>query len=170
MAADAVVSGERLILLWPQTYMNASGQSVRKAMDFYKLAASDVLVVCDDLNLASGKVRLRASGSAGGQKGLADTIRHLQSDEFARLKIGIGRPPEGWEVTDYVLGKFSGNEQETMETAATAAARVAISWATDGVAAAMNRHNGGDDGGAKKGASKKQRDVSGNGGKPGRPS
>ncbi|TWU55717.1 aminoacyl-tRNA hydrolase [Rubripirellula reticaptiva] len=145
LLAEAVTSGKKVALLWPQTYMNASGQSVRRAVDFYKIDAEDVLVVCDDLNLASGKVRLRASGSAGGQKGLSDTIRHLQTDSFARLKIGIGRPPEGWEVTDYVLGKFSSTERETMEVATTAAAKAAICWATEGVAAAMNRHNAGEE-------------------------
>ncbi|MGB7324366.1 MAG: aminoacyl-tRNA hydrolase [Rubripirellula sp.] len=145
LLAEAVTGGEKVALLWPQTYMNASGQSVRRAVDFYKIDAEDVLVVCDDLNLASGKVRLRASGSAGGQKGLSDTIRHLQTDSFARLKIGIGRPPEGWDVSDYVLGRFSSSEQETMESATTAAAKAAICWATEGVVAAMNRHNAGDE-------------------------
>ncbi|TWU59288.1 Peptidyl-tRNA hydrolase [Rubripirellula tenax] len=141
LLAEALISGEKAALLWPQTYMNASGQSVRKALDFYKLEAKDVLVVCDDLNLPCGKIRLKANGSAGGQKGLADTIRHLQTDEFARLKIGIGRPPEGWEVTDYVLGRFSSTENEAIEDAATVAARAAICWATDGATIAMNRHN-----------------------------
>ncbi len=112
LLAEALAGDQKVSLLWPQTYMNASGQSIRKAVEFYKLAPEDVLVVCDDLNLASGKIRLRASGSAGGQKGLVDTIRHLQTDSFPRLKIGIGRPPEGWEVTDYVLGKFSSGERE----------------------------------------------------------
>lgn len=139
--AEASLGGEKMGLLWPQTYMNASGQSVRKAMDFFKLVADDVLVVCDDLNLPSGKIRLRPSGSAGGQKGLADTIRHLQTESFPRLKIGIGRPPEGWEVVDYVLGKFSGKENEAIEPAATAAAHAAMSWVTDGVTMAMNRFN-----------------------------
>lgn len=139
--AEATVVGEKIGLLWPQTYMNASGQSIRKAIDFFKLTAEDALVVCDDMNLPSGRIRLRPSGSAGGQKGLVDTIRHLQTESFPRMKIGIGRPPEGWEVTDYVLGKFSGKESEKIELAATEAANAAICWVTDGVTLAMNRHN-----------------------------
>lgn len=139
--AEGVSGGEKLVLLWPQTFMNASGQSVRKACDFYKLAPNDILVACDDLNLPSGKLRLRASGSAGGQKGLADIIRHLRTESFPRLRIGIGRPPPGWEATDYVLGKFSGEENDKIETLTTAAAHAAITWATEGITAAMNRHN-----------------------------
>jgi PTH1 family peptidyl-tRNA hydrolase len=138
--AEAVLE-DKLGILWPQTYMNVSGKSVRKACDFYKIPAEDVLVICDDLNLPTGRIRIRASGSAGGQKGLADIIRHLQSDTFARLKIGIDRPPPGWEAADYVLGKFSKDEQDKIETATTEAARAAIDWANKGVQFVMNRYN-----------------------------
>ena len=105
----------KLVVLCPQTYMNASGKSVRKACDFYKLAPDDVLVVCDDLDLPTGRLRFRASGSAGGQKGLADIIRHLGTDQVARLRIGIDRPPAGWDPAEYVLGKFVPEEQEKVE-------------------------------------------------------
>jgi len=138
--AEAVM-GEKLGILWPQTYMNLSGKSVRKACDFYKISPQDVLVVCDDLNLPTGRIRIRASGSAGGQKGLADIIRHLQSDEFARLRIGIDRPPPGWDSADYVLGKLSKDERDKIEASTTAAAKAAIDWASQGVGFAMNRYN-----------------------------
>ena len=121
--------------------MNASGQSVRKAVDFYKLEHTDILVICDDLNLASGRLRIRPSGSAGGQNGLKDIIRHLGDEAFPRLRIGIDRPPSGWTVTDYVLGKFSKPEQETIESATTRAAYAAICWAKSGVTEAMNQYN-----------------------------
>jgi PTH1 family peptidyl-tRNA hydrolase len=133
--------GEKLCILWPQTYMNASGKSVRRACDFYKISTEDILVICDDLNLPTGRIRIRASGSAGGQKGLADIIRHLQTDTFARLRVGIDRPPTGWEAADYVLGKFSKNEKDKIETATTDAAKAAIDWATQGVRFTMNRYN-----------------------------
>ncbi len=139
--AEGSVGGQKLVVLCPHTYMNASGQSVRKAIDFYKLELNDILVVCDDLNLASGRLRIRPSGSAGGQNGIKDTIRHLGSDAFARLRVGIDRPPEGWSVTDYVLGKFSKSESETFETATTSAAHAAICWATEGIGKAMNQYN-----------------------------
>lgn len=140
--AECNIGGEKVAILCPHTYMNASGQSVRKALDFYKLELSDVLIVCDDLNLASGKLRIRARGTAGGQNGLKDIIRHLGSDQFARLKVGIGRPPEGWQVTDYVLGKWNKPELELIEPVTTLAAKAAISFVTDGVDLTMSRYNG----------------------------
>jgi PTH1 family peptidyl-tRNA hydrolase len=139
--AEGLVGGERLAVLWPQTFMNASGQSVRKTCDFYQLAPEDLLVISDDLNLPTGRVRLRPNGSAGGQKGLADIIRHLGTDQFARLRIGIDRPPEHWTTTDYVLGKFNQHELPTIELALDRAAEAAIAWATEGVTAAMTRYN-----------------------------
>lgn len=132
---------EKLVILWPQTFMNASGQSVRKACDFYKLSTADLLVISDDLNLKTGRIRIRPSGSAGGQKGLTDIIRHLRTDDFTRLRIGIDRPPENWAVTDYVLGKFSKEETDKIESAIDRATAAAIAWATEGVAAAMSRYN-----------------------------
>lgn len=132
---------DKLILLWPHTYMNASGQSVRKAIDFYKLEASDLLVVCDDLNLSTGRLRIRPSGSAGGQKGLADIIRMLGSEEFARLRVGIDRPPEGWSTADYVLGKFDTNEQDAIDLATDRAAQAVMDWAAEDMTTVMSRHN-----------------------------
>ncbi len=135
------MAAEKMVILWPHTYMNASGKSVRKACDFFKLSPSDLLVVCDDLNLAVGRLRIRASGSAGGQKGLADIIRHLGTDAFPRLRIGIDRPPQGWETSDYVLGKFTKHEQERIEVSTTDAAHAVIDWAEKGIGFAMNRYN-----------------------------
>jgi len=139
--AESSIGGEKVVILCPQTYMNASGQSVRKAFDFYKLELSEILVLCDDLNLASGRLRIRSSGSAGGQNGIKDIIRHLGSESFPRLRVGIGRPPEGWTVTDYVLGKFSKSEQEQFESATTRAAHAAISFVKDGIGQAMSAYN-----------------------------
>lgn len=139
--AEGNLDGNKISILCPHTYMNASGQSVRKAFDFYKLELSDLLVVCDDLNLTSARLRIRPSGSAGGQKGIQDIIRHLGSESFPRLRVGIGRPPDGWTVTDYVLGKFSEAEKETFEKASTDAAHAVLCWATEGIGPAMNRFN-----------------------------
>ena len=139
--ADGTVGSEKLLVLCPHTYMNASGQSVRKAIDFYKIEVDDLLVICDDFNLQRGRIRIRRSGSAGGQNGLKDIIRHLDSDAFARLRIGIGQPPPEWSVSDYVLGKIEKPEQEAIETATTKAAYAAIEWAQAGVASAMNKFN-----------------------------
>lgn len=139
--AEGRFGGQKLSVLCPHTFMNASGQSVRKAMDFFKLEPDDILVVCDDLNLATGRLRIRRSGSAGGQNGLKDIIRHLDSQDFPRLRIGIGRPPSGWEVSDYVLGKFNKSEHDEIEAATTRAAHGALEWVANGIADAMNKFN-----------------------------
>ena len=139
--AEGSYGGEKLVILWPHTFMNASGQSVRKAYDFYKLPLTDLLVISDDLNLKTGRVRIRSSGSAGGQNGLADIIRHLGTEEFARLRIGIDRPPEQWTTSDYVLGKFNKDELIEIDSAMDRATKAALVWASEGVAAAMSRYN-----------------------------
>ena len=137
----AAGESEKIAVLCPTTFMNASGQSVRKAIDFYKLSPDDLLVICDDLNLPTGRLRIRPGGSAGGQKGLADIIRNLDSQSFPRLRIGIDRPPEGWEVTDYVLGKFSSTEKTKIDEATTWAAQAASDWVTHGTAFVANLYN-----------------------------
>jgi peptidyl-tRNA hydrolase, PTH1 family len=141
--AEGSVGGEKVAVLCPLTFMNASGDSVRKAIDFYKLepAGDDLLVVCDDLNLPCGKLRLRRSGSAGGQKGLADVIRHLGTDQVPRLRIGIDRPPEHMEVVDYVLGKFEPENRDLIEQACHTAATAALDWVRDGTMQCMNLYN-----------------------------
>ena len=107
---EADLSGQKALLLSPTTFMNLSGTSVQEAKSFYKLADEDLLVVCDDLNLPVGKLRFRARGSSGGQKGLEDIIRRLGTEDFPRLRIGVGTAPEGWDWADYVLGKFTPEE------------------------------------------------------------
>ncbi|MBA4018595.1 MAG: aminoacyl-tRNA hydrolase [Pirellula sp.] len=141
---DITVGGERTMLLMPHTFMNRSGSSVVEARDFYKLTNAEVLVVCDDLNLPLGKLRLRAKGSAGGQKGLADIIRCLGGEEIARLRVGIGSPNDvhaDMDAADFVLGKFAKGEQTAVEIASQFAADAAECWVREGIAAAMNRYN-----------------------------
>ena len=140
-AVEADLQGVRALLLTPTTYMNLSGASVLEARDFYKLADSDLLVVCDDLSLPVGKLRFRASGSSGGQKGLEDIIRRLGTDRFPRLRIGIGSPPPGWDAADYVLGRFSDEDKTVVREALQRAADGAVLWAAEGVQTCMNRYN-----------------------------
>ncbi|MEX1095781.1 MAG: aminoacyl-tRNA hydrolase [Planctomycetales bacterium] len=132
---------QKVLLVQPQTYMNLSGRTVRKAADFYQIAIEDLLVVCDDLNLEAGRVRLKPGGSAGGQKGLADIIEKLGTPEFARMRIGIGRPPGRMSSTDYVLGRIRDAEAEPIEHAVLRAADAVEIWAKDGLEAAMNAVN-----------------------------
>ncbi len=138
---EITVGAERLLLVAPQTFMNLSGRSVRQIVDFYKLSADDVLVVCDDLNLGTGRLRLRANGSAGGQKGLQNTIDHLGTQQFARLRIGIGRPPGRMDAAAYVLQKFSAADREIIDVSVAQAADAVVLWAEEGVQAAMNSVN-----------------------------
>lgn len=139
--AEGIVSGQRVAILCPGTFMNASGQSVRQALDYYKITPADVLVICDDLNLPLGQLRVRSKGSSGGQKGLADIIRHLGTEDVPRLRIGIDPAPPGWDVADYVLSKFKRSEQDEIERSTEDAAYAAILWATQGIAVCMNHHN-----------------------------
>ncbi|MGD9857026.1 MAG: aminoacyl-tRNA hydrolase [Planctomycetaceae bacterium] len=135
---EITVGRERILLAAPQTYMNLSGRSVRQILDFYKVPAGELLVVCDDLNLDVGRLRLRASGSAGGQKGLQDTIGQLGTGDFARLRIGIGRPPARMDAAAYVLQKFSLQDRKSVDEAVALAADAVVMWANDGVQSAMN--------------------------------
>ena len=138
---DAEIQGERCLLLSPHTLMNRSGLSVGDARDFYKLNNDELLVVCDDFNLSLGRLRLRPKGTAGGQKGLEDIIRRLGTDEFSRLRIGIGPVPNGWNHADYVLGRFNKDEIKEVELATVRAADAVAVWAVSGIATAMNQYN-----------------------------
>lgn len=135
------IGGEKTLLLAPATYMNESGRAVRQAAAFYDESPENLLVVCDDMNLDTGRLRLRASGSAGGQKGLANIIQHLGTEEFARLRVGIGRPPGKMDASNYVLGKFTANEREEVDPAVERCADGVELWIREGVAAAMNAVN-----------------------------
>ena len=132
---------EKVLLLCPQTYMNRSGQSVSAAMRFFKLEADDLLVVCDDMNLPLGRLRIKPGGSAGGQKGLADILRHLGDSAVPRLRVGIGRPPAVMQVTDYVLGRWTEDEQPGIAAAGHRAVEAALAWANHGIDRAMNDYN-----------------------------
>lgn len=138
---EILVGGERVLLLAPQTYMNLSGRAVRAAVDFYKVPLSDLLVICDDLNLEAGRLRLKGSGTAGGQKGLQNIIDQLGTTEFPRLRIGIGRPPAGFDVVNYVLQTFSKTERPDILDAVWKACSATESWAQEGLDSTMNRYN-----------------------------
>lgn len=138
---EGKVGAEKVLLLSPLTYMNLSGESIREAKDFYKVDAADILVVCDDFSLPVGKLRIRPKGSSGGQKGLANAIKHLGTEEIPRLRFGIGPPPENWDVADYVLSKFAKDEKKEVEQAVESAAQAVMDWVTHGTHECMNRYN-----------------------------
>lgn len=135
------LGSERVLLAAPQTYMNVSGRAVRSLVDFYQLEMSNLLVVCDDIALPLGRIRLRKSGSSGGQKGLENILQQLGTQEVARLRIGVDAPPPQMDAADYVLGRFGKREAEIIDPMLMRAADAAEAWATAGVTAAMNRFN-----------------------------
>ena len=136
------VGNQQVCLLCPETFMNASGSSVKPAIEFFKLEPRDVLVVCDDFALELAKLRFRSKGSSGGQKGLGDIIRCVGTDEIPRLRVGIGKPPESWDISDYVLSQFSKKEQTEIEIAVREAADAVAEWVANGIDYCMNRYNG----------------------------
>ena len=141
LCGKAVIGGQKVILLKPQTYMNLSGESIRAAADYYKVPPEDILVVYDDISLAPGQLRIRAKGSAGGHNGIKSIIAHLGTQEFPRVKVGIGEKPPRMDLADYVLGHFSSGEKKIMEEAAKEAADAICEIVNVGIEQAMNDHN-----------------------------
>ena len=140
-------SGDRLILIKPNTYMNRSGQSVRAVIDWYKLLPSDVLVIYDDMDLPVGRLRLRPSGSAGGHNGMKSIISHLGTQSFPRLRLGISRANNGDESTNrnvvgHVLGKFAPDERKVMDSAITLASDAVEFSLRKGIEQTMSLYNG----------------------------
>ncbi len=133
--------GEPVILLKPMTYMNLSGHAVVAAMHFYKIDLADILVACDDLNLPLGAIRLRAKGSAGGQNGLKHIIQCLGRDDFARLRVGIGKDHPTASYSSFVLGKFSEEERKITDRVIPESAEAVLDFIESGIEHAMNRFN-----------------------------
>ena len=134
-----ILEGQKVMLIKPQTFMNASGECVRAAMDFYKEAT--LLVVYDDISLEPGQLRIRGKGSAGGHNGIKNIIAHLGTQEFPRIKVGVGEKPPRMDLKDYVLSRFSKGEQELMDAAFREAAQAAVMMICDGADRAMNHFN-----------------------------
>lgn len=135
------IGGQKVVLAKPQTYMNLSGVSVREIADFYKIEPENIIILCDDINLSEGQLRIRLKGSAGGHNGLKNIISHLGTQEFPRIRIGVGEKPRGMDLADYVLGRFPKEQQAVMEEAYRDAAEAACMMIEDGADAAMNHYN-----------------------------
>ncbi len=132
---------EKLLLVKPTTYMNLSGRTVQQAMSFYQLTPTDVMVVLDDLALPCGKIRLRGSGSSGGHNGLKDIEKMLGTNAYPRLRIGIDPPPQFVPGRDYVLGKWTTEQKETIKSATDRACGAILTWADKGIETAMSQYN-----------------------------
>ncbi|MCM1027427.1 MAG: aminoacyl-tRNA hydrolase [Roseburia sp.] len=137
-----IVEGERCLLAKPLTYMNLSGECVRELLDYYKAdETAELIVVSDDISLPVGQLRVRKKGSAGGHNGLKNIIAHLGHDAFIRIRVGVGEKPPGWDLVDYVLGRFSGPERKLEDEAAERAAEAIRTVISQGADEAMNRFN-----------------------------
>ena len=141
--AEWMVNGEKVLVMKPQTYMNLSGESVGEAARFYKIPADHVVVISDDISLPVGKLRIRTGGSAGGHNGLKNIILHLGTDQFPRLRVGVGEKPHpDYDMADWVLGKFVGEDKKTVDAAVKRAADAIECILADGLDKGMNRFNG----------------------------
>ncbi len=140
LTGTGVIEGKKVLLMFPQTYMNNSGEAVAAAMKFYKLAPAQLLVLSDDIALDVGGVRVRKKGSDGGQKGLRSIITHSGTDDFPRVRIGVGKKPHpAYDLADWVLSKFKKDEQSAMDTAYDNAASAAAYIIAGRIDEAMNK-------------------------------
>ncbi|MFT4145265.1 MAG: aminoacyl-tRNA hydrolase [Mobilitalea sp.] len=135
------IEGEKVVLAQPITYMNLSGESVRELMDFYKVTPSEIIIIYDDISLEVGQLRIRKKGSAGGHNGIKSIISHLGTDEFPRIKVGVGDKPKDWDLADYVLSRFQAAEQLTIREALKDTSDACKMIITAGIDAAMNQYN-----------------------------
>lgn len=141
LCGKGIIGGEPTVLAKPQTYMNLSGESVREIADFYKVPADSVIVIYDDISLEPGQLRIRLKGSAGGHNGIKSIISHLGTQDFPRVRVGVGEKPGQMDLADYVLGHFSKGEKELMDEAFRDAAEAVCMMIEDGADKAMNRYN-----------------------------
>ncbi len=143
LSGSGYIAGQKVLLVKPQTYMNLSGESIASILNFYKLdAETDLLVIFDDISLAPGRIRVRGRGSAGGHNGIKNIIAMTGTQEFARIKVGVGEKPQGRDLADYVLSRFSKDERAMVEDAFVDAADAAELIAAGDLDGAMNRFNG----------------------------
>lgn len=137
-----VIEGQRVLLVKPQTYMNLSGESVREITDYYKIdSEEELIVISDDISLEPGGIRIRKKGSAGGHNGLKNIIKHLGTENFMRIRMGVGEKPKEWDLADYVLARFPKEEREKVDRSIKDAMAAVGIMVTDGADKAMNVFN-----------------------------
>lgn len=142
VCGKGVIEGQKVLLAMPQTYMNLSGESVRELVDYYKIdPEEELIVIYDDINLAPGRLRIRPKGSAGGHNGIKNIIAHLGTQIFPRIRVGVGEKPKGWDLADYVLGRFSREEEPVIREALEKTTKACCEIITADVTSAMNKYN-----------------------------
>ncbi len=133
--------GKRIVLLKPETYMNLSGRSIKKARDYYKIEMKNIIVIYDDVDTDFEKLRIRAKGSSGTHNGMKSTIFELMSEDFPRVRIGIGKPPPRMDLSDYVLSKFAKEDLDSLRETVLRAAKATLTIIDEGIDMGMNKHN-----------------------------
>ena len=142
LIGEGTVHGQKVVLIKPQTFMNESGLSVAEALNWFKLTPREALIIVDDIDLPFGQVRVRAGGGPGTHNGMRSILQCTGSTEFPRIRVGMGAPPAGWDLADYVLGHFNTvQDRETAFSAYRTAADAAACWVTEGIDKAMNQFN-----------------------------
>ena len=142
MYGKGMIAGEKVLAVKPLTYMNLSGESLRECVNYYKLdPETKMIVIYDDIDLEPGQIRIRKKGSAGGHNGIKSIIAQLGTQNFYRIKVGVGAKPKGWDLADYVLGRFSSDERIAVDKAIKEAADAVEMILKDGIEAAMNHYN-----------------------------
>lgn len=142
LCAKGFIGGQKVLLALPQTYMNLSGESIRELVNYYKIdPETELMVIYDDISMDVGRIRMRAKGSAGGHNGIKNIIAELGTDVFPRMKVGVGEKPKGWDLADYVLGRFSDEENEVMRRMLAKGSDACRDFILYGIQEAMNRYN-----------------------------
>lgn len=141
LIGKGMIGSQKVVLVKPQTFMNASGECIRQVQDFYKVSNEEILVIYDDISLEPGQLRIRKKGSAGGHNGIKNIILHLGTQEFPRIRVGVGEKPAKMDLVDYVLGHFQGEDKEKIEEGIELAVDAVKILLEDGAEAAMNQFN-----------------------------
>ena len=141
LCGTGAIAGHKVILVKPQTFMNLSGESLRQVMDFYRIAPEEMIVICDDINLPPGQLRIRKNGSAGGHNGLKNIILHCGSQDFPRVRVGVGEKPQEMDLADYVLSHISDADKKAVEEGLDDAAAAVKLMLAENIEAAMNLYN-----------------------------
>ena len=143
MYGKGMIAGEKVLAVKPLTYMNLSGEAIREYVNYYKMdPETELIVIYDDIDLEPGQIRIRKKGSAGGHNGIKSIIAQIGTQDFYGIKVGVGAKPKGWDLADYVLGRFSSEERELVDKAICDAADAVEMILKDGIEVAMNHYNG----------------------------
>ena len=141
ICGKGIIEGQKVLLVMPQTFMNNRGECVREILDYYKEEVNNLLVIHDDISLDVGRLRLRPKGSAGGHNGLKSIIAHIGTDEFKRIKFGVGDKPKGYDLADWVLGRFPKEQSDDVRAGIERAVQAVSTILTKGIEAGMNEFN-----------------------------